>query len=132
MRVNFSHFVFEITVAYVARLRHPSLYGAAVKVMPCLALLLYVWLTQLHESGYARNKDISTTQELLKLIGLTSNENYEKQKPRNMKGKQLDETKAKLKTTLKIGMARGLIFSMIGDALLVSYFKVVDCLIFIK
>ena len=118
---------------FLARLESPSISGVAVKVLPCVTLLYYLLQTQAnkHSSGG------SFIGSLLDITGLDySNDENKNFSPKTSKyllkrgeksgGRDLADGgngPGGVHKRLLAGVSRGLIMSMVGDALLVSFWE---------
>ncbi|XP_018011067.1 lysoplasmalogenase-like protein TMEM86A [Hyalella azteca] len=111
-----------IAVPYLALQRDPSALAVLVKILPCLFFFLH--LCKKH-SLEKRGKIESSFQEaLLELLGLGSNAPGSQKQQRSTPSKQggghaKKAAKELRRDSLRTGVARGLVFSLIGDAFLV-------------
>lgn len=114
-----------VALVFVAPQSQPSLYTALVKLLPCLSLLLYVWTAQIPNHS---DKTASTSSRvtLAYLLGFEAKiaENIPKGMNRNVsKGRASSGTNFVLQRQLAVWTTRGLIFSMLGDVIMVSPFS---------
>lgn len=114
----------EVSVVYVAPLAEPSLWGVAVKLLPCISLFVYVWLTQI--SSLSIDSSQSTLRQLQELLGLTNSterQRNDREKSKKDLGRKPigspDVNREYLRRSLRVRMTRGLIMAAIGDIFLV-------------
>lgn len=109
-----------VALVFVAPQIQPTPYAALVKLLPCLSLLLYVWTAQTsNQPDKTAQTSRGTLLDLLAFSDKLAGNSVEGKNKNVSKGRTSGSRIFVHQRQLTAGMARGLLFSMVGDVFLV-------------